>query len=1109
MNLIEQVIKRPIATLTITCLVLLIGIISLWNTPLDLLPDINPPLIAIVTVFPGSSPQETLALVTEPIEEQVSALGGLTNLTTHSQENLSLILLKLHWGSDLNSKRDELSARLDLLSFPEGVKRPIILKFDPTLMPIMQVSVSGSGDQAGLTALLNRYVKPRLEKIDGVAGVEVQGGVKEELFISLDPDRMNEQEISYDQVAGILRASLLDLPAGIKEIDRQQIRLRFLGREDGAAKLDDLVVGFRIDKAEMEKLVGESINIDLNRTLEHIFKAASLKEIPLRSLYLDPAGESELAIPDLAAWFSRLQEEVSRELGEVSKNMESSLAGMASALLAASPEKGGMPPRLEESPLIPIPIKSIGTVETSLSGGTTLNRINGKPAVSLVIQKEGDANTVAVSRQVRAELKAIAAEIEGQEKLDFFSVFDQAADIESALGDLAWALLGGAFLAVAVLLFFLRDWRTIAVIGLSIPVAIMATFALLYFVKVTLNVMTLGALALAAGMLVDNAIVVSENIYRHYQQGAAPVTAAVCGSKEVAGAVFASTATTVAVFFPVVFISGLAGELFRDFAITVTCALIASLVIALTIVPLLASRFLGSGGGEATARTGKSFYRRVLEYSVDRPWAAAAAGITFMILGMLLFPALETNLFPSPDEGSFSIDITLPPGSTLEQTSRCVTAVEEILAGQAGVALFTSRIGEPAFFGIPLEGGNANQAKIKVSVEPHLKNKSSAIAAAVQEKIAAVSGEARFSFGRASLLDLSGLETNLELTVSGENPGKVKEIVHELAGKLATLPGITGVQSLMEERRPEIQLHLDHQAALRKGVTLYQIATVVRQALEGTPVARLEREEGVLDLVLRYNENAVSTIADLENIGFYAPSGVFVRLGEVARLTQGEGPAGITRENREPVGIVQAEYQGNLGAVSRQAMEIAAGMKMPPGYSIRASGTTALMDEVFGELELVLLLALLLVYLVMAAQFESLLYPLIIILTVPLAFTGGIAALLLTGKSISVPAIIGAVVLSGVLVNSGIIMVDLINQYRRTGNLPLRSAVIEGAASRLRPILMTTITTILGLVPLALGLGEGSQLQAPMAIVIIGGQIAGTVLLLVIIPAVYMLASRP
>jgi len=476
---------------------------------------------------------------------------------------------------------------------------------------------------------------------------------------------------------------------------------------------------------------------------------------------------------------------------------------------------------------------------------------------------------------------------------------------------------------------------------------------------------------------------------------------------------------------------------------------------------------------------------------------------------MLLFPALETNLFPSPDEGSFSIDITLPPGSTLEQTSRCVTAVEEILAGQAGVALFTSRIGEPAFFGIPLEGGNANQAKIKVSVEPHLKNKSSAIAAAVQEKIAAVSGEARFSFGRASLLDLSGLETNLELTVSGENPGKVKEIVHELAGKLATLPGITGVQSLMEERRPEIQLHLDHQAALRKGVTLYQIATVVRQALEGTPVARLEREEGVLDLVLRYNENAVSTIADLENIGFYAPSGVFVRLGEVARLTQGEGPAGITRENREPVGIVQAEYQGNLSAVSRQAMEIAAGMKMPPGYSIRASGTTALMDEVFGELELVLLLALLLVYLVMAAQFESLLYPLIIILTVPLAFTGGIAALLLTGKSISVPAIIGAVVLSGVLVNSGIIMVDLINQYRRTGNLPLRSAVIEGAASRLRPILMTTITTILGLVPLALGLGEGSQLQAPMAIVIIGGQIAGTVLLLVIIPAVYMLASRP
>jgi len=1109
LSLTALVINRPIATLTITGLVLLIGLVSLLNTPLDLLPEINPPLLAVVTVFPGASPQEILSLVTEPIEEQASAVGGLANLISHSQENLSLVLLKFHWGSNLERKREELGVRLDLLSLPEGVKRPLILKFDPTLLPMMEVAASGGSDPAALTALLNRRVKPRLEKIDGVAAVEVQGGVKEKLFISLDPERMKEQGISFDQVAAVLRASLLDLPAGIREIDQRQIRLRFLGRDGGAAGLEDLVVGFRVDRAGLENLVGESLHVDLNRSLEQIFKAASLKEIPLRPLYLDPAGEGQIEIPDLAAWLSRLQEEVKQGLGEISREMESSLAGLASALLAASPERGGMLPDAESAPLVPIPIKAIGTVEKSLSGGGTLHRINGKPVVSLVIQKEGDANTVAVSRRVRAELEAIAAESTGPEKLHFHSIFDQAVDIESALGDLAWALLGGSFLAVAVLLLFLRSWRAIAIIGLAIPAAVLATFALLYFTGLTLNVMTLGALALAAGMLVDNAIVVSENIYRHYERGAAPAAAAVRGSGEVAGAVFASTATTVAVFFPVVFIGGLAGELFRDFALALSCALFASLAIALTVVPLLASRFLAAGGKKAAVRSGQGLYRRVLERCVDRPWTATAAGMAFILLGLLLFPALEQDLFPSPDEGSFAIEITLPPGSTLEQTASCVEAVEKILAGQEGVASFASRIGEQAFFGLPLEGGGANRAEIKVFVEPQRKRECAAIAAAVQEKAAAIGDAASFSFGRISLLDLSGLETSLELTVSGEDPDKVREIAQELSGKLAALPEITGAQSLMEEGRPEIQLHLDQQAALRKGVTLYQVAMVVRQALEGTPVARLEEEEGGQELVLRYREDAVSSINDLEKIGFHTPSGAFFRLGEVARLAAGWGPAGITRENGEAVGMVQASYRSNLGSTSRRAMEIAAAMELPPGYAIRTSGTAALMDEVFGDLELVLLLALLLVYLVMAAQFESLLHPLIIILAVPLAFTGGIAALLLTGKSVSVPALIGAVVLSGVLVNSGIIMIDLINQNRRSGSLPLREAIIEGAAARLRPILMTTITTVLGLFPLALGLGEGSQLQAPMAIVMIGGQVAGTILLLAVIPALYRLASLP
>jgi HAE1 family hydrophobic/amphiphilic exporter-1 len=493
-----------------------------------------------------------------------------------------------------------------------------------------------------------------------------------------------------------------------------------------------------------------------------------------------------------------------------------------------------------------------------------------------------------------------------------------------------------------------------------------------------------------------------------------------------------------------------------------------------------------------------------------RPWAVIAAGAAVTLAGVLLYPLLGTNLFPTPKESSFSIEVALPPGATLSQTDQYVSQLEAILAETDGVSFFTSHVGETEFFGLPISGGVANQARIKVSTDPGRRQSFTAIMSEVKAKAGALPGEARVTFTRESLLDITGLDSNLELVIEGESLEQVREICSRLVARLAALPSMGDVKSVLEETRPEIHVHLDHRRALQKGVTVYQVATVLRQAMEGLPVARIDTggDGGILNLVLGLQDGEIGSLDDLEKIGFYSPSGAFLRLGEVATFTRGFGPASIPRENQRVVGIVQAQYFGDLGGAAKEALQAVAEMNLSPGCGVRATGTASLMREVFEELWLVLFLAALLVYLVMAAQFESFLHPFMIICSLPLAFTGAVLALLATGNSLSVPALIGAVVLAGILVNDGIIMVDLINQKRRLHGVPLREAIIEGAAARLRPILMTTITTVLGLVPLALGLGQGSQLQAPMAIVIIGGQISGTALLLFVIPAIYHLTGK-
>ena len=981
MNLSKISVMRPVATVTILLIVLVIGTVSLLQTPLDLLPDIKPPYLAVITVFPGSSPQENLKLVTEPIESAVSPVSGVKNIISLSQEHVSLVALEFNWGANLKQKRDEVGTRLALVTLPEGVERPTILEFDPTLLPVMQVDVSSSLDPAELTEWLEKSARPRLEAIPGVASMMVEGGVKRDLFIRLFPNSVQEYELSYEQVANILRASLLNLPGGKVVLDDRQMRIRLVGRSPDLEEIRSLVVGFQLDEEELKKLIGRSVDIDLNRMLSQTLPSGDSMEIPMREIYLkdltprmeideegrltiepDPEllkkyginleqvarelpenwpvaiekgkiivdlppdvsaeleeiGNTHLVnIPDFEAWKEQLkglESKIKGELNRASQQLEKAIVDMSMAMILSSAGAGGGPAIPEdEFPLIPIRLQDIAEVNLDLHEASSISRINRHPSIGFYLQKEGESNTVAVSRQVHRALDELAAEFnELGYDLSFKYTFDQAKEIETALMDLAVSLLLGSLLAVAVLLLFLRDWRMILVIGLTIPVAVLSAFALLYFSGLSINLMTLGALALAAGMLVDNSIVVSENIYRHLQLGSTSFEAAIKGSNEVAGAIWASTLTTVCVFFPVVFLSGLAGELFRDFSLTVTCALFASLIVAMTVIPMLTSRILQRRGkNKLQAEKGPSRYRTLLEWVLRHPWATLGIGVAAVLLGAIIIPFLDSDLFPIPEESAFSVELTLPPGTPLETTDGYTVELEKIVGELEGVDYYTAQVGEQQLFGIAIESGVPNRAKIRAQVLPDHTSEIDQMIERIKGKAEAfLPAEAALSFRRETIMDTTGLSMGLELIIQGPEQEKVAQLSEEIMERIKGLPGLTGVQSATEEAIPEVHVKVDQFKALRKGTTAYQVGMMLYEALDGVSVARLETGEGIFELILSYRKGDLKSLEDLENLGFYTSTGSYLRLGDIANIEVSYGPLNIARENQQVIGRIQAQLSG-------------------------------------------------------------------------------------------------------------------------------------------------------------------------------------------------------
>ncbi len=760
-----------------------------------------------------------------------------------------------------------------------------------------------------------------------------------------------------------------------------------------------------------------------------------------------------------------------------------------------------------------VKLKDIAQVKFTHQEPTQYTRVNQKPSLSINILKQTGSNIVQVADKVNQEIANLQKELPAGVKIDI--VVDQSQYIKDSISQMARNTVSGGVLAVLVLLVFLRNIRSTLIIGLAIPFSVISTFIMVYFAGITLNVMSLGGLALGVGMMVDSAIVILENIFRYRQLGHGYIDAAIKGSSEVGSAVMASTLTTVAVFLPIVFVEGLASELFKQLALTVTFSLLASLFVALTLIPMLSSKLLKVNPQEEAQRKTPlakaanmvqgalgaldEKYRRLLSWALQHR-KTVVIGVTAALIGSFaLIPVIGMEFMPQVDSGDISVSVELPKGAVLEDTARIATEVEEIVKQTKEVkTIFTSIGGTGQMMGG--SSGAVSQMQVKVGSRTERERSTDEIMEDLRNRLKTVTG-AKVTVSGGAQQEMAG-GSPIDIAIKGKDLAVLKDLSRQAVQVVSGISGTREVESSLEESRPEIQLLVDRQRAGQLGLTSSQVASSVRTAISGTTTSTYRVGGREYDIRVKVGENS-PTLMELEGLTIAAPTGGRVPLREVAEIVRVNGPSSINREDQSRVVNITANVVGrDLGSVTTELKQAMDKVRLPGGYFIEYGGQNQEMMESFASLGLALLLSIILVYMVMASQFESLMHPFVIMFSIPTTFIGVVGGLAVTGRSLSVPAFIGVIMLMGIVVNNAIVLVDYINTLRRRG-ASREDAIVQAGPTRLRPILMTTLTTVLGLVPLALGIGEGAEAQAPMATVVVGGLTMSTLFTLVFVPVVY------
>ncbi len=1038
--------KRSVTLLLASAL--FIAGVSAWSSlKQELLPDIEFPFITVIAPFPGAGSSDVAEDVAKPIERAISGVPRLETVQSTSANSIALVIAQFSYGTNVKEATAAVEDGIAKAGLPEGVV-PNISALNINASPVIIASIAATTED-GLAAaadIARTEIVPEILSIEGVSRADVTGGLEQRLVVTLDPDRLASNRVTTGQVVGILQANNLTFPAGQLSDKGTRIPISTIGTLTSVEQIRDLVVG-----------------------------------------YTQPAATVPVA----------------------------STSPAASAAPDASPDAS--PASAPAAPPSPITIGDLGTVEDAASATTGYGRTDGNPSLGLSVTKTSDANTVDVAAAVRSRLDEIAAR--HADTMHVTIVSDLSDFItESTDGLLREGGLGAVF-AIVTIFLFLFSLRSTIVAAISIPLSILTALVVMQIAGISLNIMTLGGLAVAVGRVVDDAIVVLENIYRHRALGEDRMTAVMSGPREVAGAITASTLTTVAVFLPLGFVGGLVSQFFLPFALTVTFALLASLICALTVVPVLAYFLIDrvklqvDETGEPAGSLWIHIYTPIIRGVLRSRWSALGVLVVAAVLfvaSLSLAPLLPTQFINAGSEKILQVSIAPPSGTTSEVVLDEAIKAEVILRADKDVELIQTSIpgeGDTSFQTIvAAQGGRpSNSATITVRLDPavNLSEKSASIAASM----APVKGDGY----DIQVSEAAGFSSNgLNIIVSADDPALVASTAKTVVDALADNPDLANLTSDLVQATPEIQVKVDANKAIGAGLTAAQVANEVRTALVPTTATQVTFEAGrPMDLIVQVDPATVNSVESLREL----PMGTVAKvpLGDIATVEQADVQGSITRIDQSPAASITAEITSNdTGAVSLSVSKavdaLKAGGQIPVGVTVELAGVTRQQNEAFGGLFASMGVAVLLVYVMMVLAFNSLVTPFIILFSLPLATIGAFPALFITGRPIGVSALIGFLMLIGIVVTNAIVLLDLVERLRREG-YSTRDALIEGGRTRVRPILMTAIATILALIPLAAGFNQGSIIAAELGTVVIGGLFSSTFLTLIVVPVVYALVD--
>ncbi len=1051
MKIAEISIRRPITVGMVTVAVLMFGMVAFQRLPINLLPDISYPTLTVETKYAQAAPNEVENLVSKPIEEAVAVVSGVQRITSRSRPGVSEVTMEFGWGTNMDFAALDVREKIDLVQFPRDVEKPSVLRFDPSNDPILRVILSGGNNLVELRQFADKTVKKDLESLDGIAAVKINGGLEEEVHVYLDEQKLSGVGLTVQDVNQTLSRNNINIAGGSLYENEARYLVRTLNEFQNVEELNDLIVREDNDKK--------------------------------------------------------------------------------------------------------ILLKDIARIERGTKEREVITRINGKEGVELAIFKEGDANTVQVAKAAKQRLDGIqkgALSVAVNSKIGMDILFDQSKFIEDSINDVRDNAIIGGIIAVFILFFFLKDFRSTIIIGFSIPLSIIATFFVMYQLGIKLNIMSLGGLALGVGMLVDDAIVVLESVVRHFKAGKTLAVAAYDGTKEVGMAVTASTLTTVVVFLPISFIEGIGGQLFKDLAITVTVSLLVSMVSAFALIPMLFSRGMKHSTEETptyrnrvsrgiflTFPTAVMYYLRIgfgflgkvfqklispvvklvdsgldlfnrsypgiLKGALRHRFAVLGGTFALVVLSVLMLSGLGVELIPPISQGEFSFEIEMPQGTPLQRTEGLMKEIEGKVKTLPDVKTCMVLVGRNANVSWTAAESYENSAVMNIKVQGKDLKEAENVAA---DKIRAILDrfpDLNYKLQRPSLFSV---RTPIEVEVYGDELGATSQAARELEAKMNGMPGLADIKTSWEEGSPEAHVVFHREQLSRFNLNLEDVANTLKSKVMGDVATEFRQGDDEIDIRVWNEDLSRNSIQDLENMAVANVNGTPVLLKSVAEVQTGRGPNEIRRINQKRAIVISANLDGaSLGAVSQRIQQVLDDTTFPAKVTAILGGQNEEMQRSFRSLYLVTGLAIFLVYFVMAAQFESLKQPFILMFTVPLSIVGIAWVLWVTRQDISVIVFMGFIILAGIVVKNGIILVDYINNRRRSG-MELVDAMVEAAKVRIRPILMTTLTTLLGLVPMAFATGEGSEIRAPLAITVIGGLSVSTLLTMIIIPVLYSMTER-